>query len=196
MARYVYTLQAFPETNFDHCDNHINNLLEIRLMNHELLRNHHNIVRLLAITWQTSTSPGTGATVTTPLLLTELAATISNKPLTLQYYVVALEGSISMEIKLKLLMDMISGLRALHALQVVHGDMKPSNVLLFRDKDVYVAKISDFGFCLVGDDELKTIRGGTHYWNAPETISQAPADITIYKYEKTRDLYSFGLVLW
>lgn len=167
------------------------------MMSHELLRHHRNIVRLLGIIWHEQESTGNRQLRTTPSLLVELAASADSKPLTLETYVEQMKYTDqNLVIKTQLLSDIASGLSALHALGVVHGDVKPENILLFEESDRLVAKISDFGFCIAGDDDLKSARGGTQYWNAPECLVGAPSEIRKHRLENTRDYFSYGLVIW
>lgn len=165
------------------------------MMSHELLRNHQNIVRLLAVTWNEQSPQGEQHTIA-PTLIVELAACVDDKPLTLDIYVHKQPNGSTLEAKTRLLADVASGLAALHALGVVHGDVKPENILLFERSMGFVAKISDFGFCLAGDEELETARGGTPYWNAPECVPEASADLRQYRHETLRDYFSFGLLIW
>lgn len=166
-------------------------------MSHELLRSHNNIVRLLGISW-TSRKLKTGdEPLQIPVLLAELASTLNGEPLTLELLIkLSVDEPLSVQTKTKLLSDVAAGLIALHALSVVHGDVKPSNLLIFKDSLGMTAKISDFGFCLTGDQELQTARGGTPLWNAPECLKNAPESLRAHRYEVTRDYYSFGLLIW
>ncbi|MCJ1251357.1 Ankyrin-2 [Trapelia coarctata] len=171
-------------------------ILEIRMMTHELLRSHRNIVRLLGISWVKQNVAFTEQ-LTTPVLIAELSTGNDGQPFTLESLIGnTTTAELPLVLKGKLLSDIASGIAALHALGVVHGDLKPANVLLFTDSTGLTAKISDFGFCIVDDDDLKVARGGTAYWNAPECMADAPTDIRAYRIESPRDLYSFGLLIW
>ena len=103
-------------------------------------------------------------------------------------------------IKKNLILDIIDGMQQLHASQIVHGDLKPQNVLVTAD---YVAKITDFGLSrlrgktssTVGsrqfgeDDEEKVNVAGTAGYMAPELLdSTSPPDYSI-------DIFSFGVIL-
>ena len=166
-------------------------------MSHELLRSHNNIVRLLGISW-TSRKLKTGdEPLQIPVLLVELASSLNGQPLTLELLIqLSMDEPLSVQTKTKLLSDVATGLTALHALGVVHGDVKPSNMLIFEDELGMTAKISDFGFCLTGDHDLQAARGGTPLWNAPECLKNAPERLRAHRYEVTRDYYSFGLLIW
>jgi serine/threonine protein kinase len=65
-----------------------------------------------------------------------------------------------------LLTDVAEGVTMLHGMKIVHGDLKPDNILLFPAQNRLVAKLSDFGFCSPFTDREFKI-GGTVYWNAP-----------------------------
>ncbi|PKX95998.1 ankyrin repeat protein [Aspergillus novofumigatus IBT 16806] len=94
----------------------------------------------------------------------------------------------SVEVRYQLSLDVANGLEALHNLRIVHGDVKPDNVLVFAgpsERVPFRAKLSDFGVCvdLEAPDAKFTLSDyrGTQAWLAPEVVNE--------------DLGSFGLVL-
>ncbi|TIA35956.1 kinase-like protein [Aureobasidium pullulans] len=48
-------------------------------------------------------------------------------------------------------LDVAAGVEALHSSEIIHGDIKPANVLIFRQDNPsvpFLAKLSDFGVCI------------------------------------------------
>ncbi len=90
----------------------------------------------------------------------------------------------------RLALDVLAGLDAIHRAGVVHADLKPANVLLDATGR---AKITDFGVARsrearVADAFAATARGGTPRYMSPE---QARGDAL----DARSDLYSAGLVI-
>jgi len=80
-------------------------------------------------------------------------------------------------------------------LTLVHGDLKPDNILIFEQGTNIVPKLSDFAFSRSWRESLPS--GGTEYWNAPECCefsSRKTHDDD--GHPSYRDLFSLGLVFW
>jgi serine/threonine-protein kinase len=85
---------------------------------------------------------------------------------------------------------LLATLAFLHEQGIVHGDLKPSNLLLRAPGEVVLA---DFGGAVQLDREAKAARlgeaGGTPLYLAPEQFQGAPASAET-------DLYAAGAILW
>jgi len=95
--------------------------------------------------------------------------------------------SLSLEIIIRLALDISRGMEYLHSQGVIHRDLKSSNLLL--DDDLR-AKVADFGTsCLETRCRKSKGNSGTYRWMAPEMVKEKP-------YTRKVDVYSFGIVLW
>ncbi|CAM1511325.1 Fc.00g088380.m01.CDS01 [Cosmosporella sp. VM-42] len=114
-----------------------------------------------------------------------------------------------------LAVDVAMGLRALHECNIVHGDVKPENVLVY-DYPLYplgekeyerhiMAKLADFGCTLFEEDFARQDEYylGTPKYNAPEICGwlrdggeKNYEKISKFSQFKAADCYSFGLLLW
>lgn len=159
-------------------------MLGITALCHPRLRGHANIVELLA--W--GSSPTDWHDV--PFIALEVAD--MDLAILLQD-----ENNVSLIEKLDLVQDIACGLDAIHEIGLVHGDVKPANVLIFGERKGWVAKLADFGAAAnVGKDRFWE-GGGTVGWRAPEVQE-------LYESGKALDLsvldradnYSFELLLW
>ena len=76
---------------------------------------------------------------------------------------------------------------------IVHGDIKPRNVLVFKENNKATVKLADFGFSAFASSKNLTL-GGTVPWMAPEVQSRGSHTLS---QAKQTDMFSFGLlVLW
>lgn len=101
---------------------------------------------------------------------------------------------IILEKLLDLAIDIASGVEAIHNVGVIHGDIKPRNILLFqKGENEWTAKIADFGSSLI----CAEVRGRvsvqfvSRYWASPETNGRLSAEEL-----RKADLFSLGMVLW
>ncbi|KAF8701363.1 hypothetical protein HU200_033694 [Digitaria exilis] len=86
--------------------------------------------------------------------------------------------------RLRIAAETAVALAHLHSRTILHGDVKPENILL---GDGWVAKVSDFG-CTTIDDNIQVVPKGTLAYLDPEFLQ----DFSLT--DKT-DVYSFGVVL-
>lgn len=85
--------------------------------------------------------------------------------------------------------QVLNGLEAAHAHDVVHRDIKPHNIIITPDGKV---KVTDFGIARAGASSALTQTGsivGTAQYVSPEQAQGLPA-------EAQSDLYSLGIVLY
>ena len=78
---------------------------------------------------------------------------------------------------------------------IIHGDIKPANVLVFDDKSgKNIAKVIDFGYSTwLGENDTSILMPHTPYWTAPEWHHRPIECASAVR----MDIYSFGLVcLW
>lgn len=91
-------------------------------------------------------------------------------------------------------LDVAQAMQHLHAVGVIHGDLKSQNVLLQAsdsDKRGYVCKVGDFGFSrlAINSTHIQTFTCGSVRAMPPEVLKDGfltPA----------ADVYSFGILLW
>ncbi|GAW19536.1 hypothetical protein ANO14919_090240 [Xylariales sp. No.14919] len=160
-------------------------LLEIRALTAPSLLGHPNVVQLLYWSWNSSL-------VHAPMnLIMELASS------DLESYIERRGKGLSMCQKNTLCSDVAKGLDVIHQSQLVHGDLKPANILIFEDQDQdhATAKLADFGLSVeeLGSQGNGIRLGGTEGWQAPEVVDGL--FLPPRQLHKT-DNYSFGLVVW
>jgi serine/threonine protein kinase len=85
----------------------------------------------------------------------------------------------------------LSGLKEMHAKNIMHRDLKPENILL-RSKDSYDCVIADYGLAeFAHSEEYLFVRCGTPGYVAPEVINIKDMKA---KYQPTCDIFSLGLI--
>ncbi len=89
--------------------------------------------------------------------------------------------------RLEIAINIAMGLRHIHSLNIIHGDLKSLNILI---NQLFTVKIADFGAASEVKD-AKNLTGsefGTLLWQAPELYRHASLT-------KESDIYSFGVIL-
>ena len=81
---------------------------------------------------------------------------------------------------------MVSGLKALHDLRILHRDMKSANIFLSKEGP---AKIGDMNVSKVAKKGLLYTQTGTPYYASPEVWKDKP-------YDSKSDIWSLGCVLY
>lgn len=100
---------------------------------------------------------------------------------------------LSIEQKLRIILDILDGLDYAHNEEIIHRDLKPENILLSVVSQGWKGKISDFGVAKIGREDSETnasIMGdtGSPAYMAPEQFYG--------KYSYSSDLYSVGVILY
>lgn len=182
---------------------------EIKVLTHPPLYLHKNIVDFLGINWECDLSdfePGqtiAGPTKRIPSILLEYAQHGSLA----DFRNTTIYASMSFDERARLCRDVAEGLAAMHRCNIVHGDVKLDNILIFdgnvRDGGMafgFRAKLADFGFSVIGcrccdqstgEGASWRLRGRTWPWNDPEW--NLPR--TLSQLQKT-DVFSYGLLAW
>ena len=100
------------------------------------------------------------------------------------------EGALSAERAVHIFLQILEGIGFAHKYRVIHGDIKPSNVLLDRQGR---AKVSDFGLSFLyhhgNKGQREMIQGGTPYYMSPERIFGEDVDFR-------SDIYSLGVTFY
>ncbi len=103
-----------------------------------------------------------------------------------------------------LIADVARGMVAIHACGFVWGDCKPDNVLIFPNEDStgkYIAKLCDFGACLVQASDIDSFLAYSPPWTAPEQSNEAESfgrgtAVRGLRSLQSAEIYSFGLIVW
>jgi serine/threonine protein kinase len=105
-------------------------------------------------------------------------------------------GGLPLQAALKVLLSIVQGIEYMHEKGILHGDLKPENVLLqgdFRQPESWVPKVTDFGtVALVANPVLIGGRAAvvaTPRYASPEHM------LGVDKLEPRSDIYCLGLIL-
>lgn len=105
---------------------------------------------------------------------------------TLKQLLLSSGGKIPIKLALYIFGQVAKALSYAHSMGVIHGDIKPGNIMWTNNK---VVKITDFGLAKALEDikgGVTTIVGGTPYYMSPEQVLGTGMD-------QRSDIYSFGI---
>ncbi|KAL8907095.1 MAG: hypothetical protein Q9171_006000 [Xanthocarpia ochracea] len=184
-------------------------IAEISILGQFKNRHHKNIALIEGICWDVDP----GEQKVWPVLVFEKAPYGD-----LNHFMIFGAGrELIMEKRLSFLIDVALAVHDLHSAGIIHGDIKPENVLIFprtqelndglrndlvsdrivklpNEEGCYVARVTDFGFSTLFQTENASIRmPRTKIWTAPEWQEREYLPIQA----KKMDAYSFGMLcLW
>ena len=147
--------------------------LEIASLCDPVRRTSPNIVRLLG--WGFDDSYANRSSLI-PVLKVERA--IDSLEAVFRNNIIEIAGRKASNIHHHLCLDVASGLQAIHQSSLAHGDLKPSNVLVFAQaypEVPFITKLSDFGQCIILNTSFSDYRfyRGTTGWVPPEITRDA-----------------------
>lgn len=105
-------------------------------------------------------------------------------------------GALSRRLAIRIGLQIASGLRAAHRLDIRHRDIKPENVFLHKTENGFCVRLLDFGLASLADEFMEERRltrdgeiMGSPRYLAPEQVLGLPTS------DRT-DIYSAGIVLF
>ncbi|KAJ3568319.1 hypothetical protein NPX13_g6459 [Xylaria arbuscula] len=159
-------------------------LIEIAALRHPNLRRHENIVNIVGwgIDEESWHRP---PFIALELADDDLAGILSSSE------------EISSQMKFDLIKDIAAALDVIHEIGLIHGDLKLENILVFKRKDRWIAKLSDFGSGADLSKGAELVGRGTVGWRAPELRRHyEEGDFLDPLFLDRLDAYAFGLVSW
>jgi len=107
-----------------------------------------------------------------------------------QPYKLHWHGELSLLLVIGLSQDISAGISYLHSKDLVHADLKSSNILIdYSSTRRLIPRICDFGHVAVRTHPAPHHRCGTPHWAAPEVLRNEALG-------PAADIFSFGVVLW
>jgi hypothetical protein len=104
------------------------------------------------------------------------------------------DGPLAPDRLIATLIEIVSGLAAAHARNVIHRDLKPENIIRRTDGHI---KILDFGLARFADPRLPTVTRLTEPGTAPGTPGyMAPEQLDGDHVDARVDLFAFGVLAW
>lgn len=171
---------------------------EYQILKSKQLAKHKNIVTAYGCIWQTLPSPYTGHSQPTPSVgqPQPTPALVLDGTTLGDLLNFSRSRFLTLRERIWLCLDITSGLSAIHTHGVIHGDLKPNNILIFRSPGQrYTAKLADFGSAiLLSETKFPCqVPPGTKIYRAPE-CADGSNRLDREGLVKT-DLFSLGVTL-
>ncbi|TVR31366.1 MAG: serine/threonine-protein kinase [Balneolaceae bacterium] len=102
------------------------------------------------------------------------------------------ENKVTLYERLSLFLMITSAVKYAHKNLIVHGDLKPDNILVSMQDDKPTIKLLDFGVARLietGKEDAKTLHAFTAEYASPEQLDKQPVTTT-------SDIYSMGVILY
>ena len=100
---------------------------------------------------------------------------------------------ISIECKLRIIIDILDGLNCIHQKDIIHRDLKPENILLSLTNEGWLPKISDFGVAKIQSEDI--VANSSNMGDTGSPVYMAPEQF-YGKFSPQSDLYAMGIILF
>jgi eukaryotic-like serine/threonine-protein kinase len=106
------------------------------------------------------------------------------------------QGALPLDVALPMFAGILSAVATAHDLGVLHRDLKPANILLTRQGDRWLPKVSDFGIAKIASGGLREgetqagVTMGTPGYMAPEQIEDSS------QIDHRADIFALGALLY
>ncbi|RFU74987.1 serine threonine kinase [Trichoderma arundinaceum] len=166
---------------------------EVIILGHPEIRGHPNVVRLVGVCFEIDRQ----TKIPWPVLVFQKAEYGD-----LKKFMDSPRGrELGLRERLDLCVDIAAAITLMHREGIIHGDIKPENVLVFAEEanDKVKARVTDFGYSTLHASNSTEAQIRLPYsvpWNAPETVSDRDRLFTVHD-AKLTDVYSFGMLcIW
>ncbi|KAL7792472.1 kinase-like domain-containing protein [Trichoderma ceciliae] len=163
---------------------------EVIVLGHPEIRGHPNIVRLVGVCFEIDHQ----TKVPWPVLVFQKAEHGD-----LKKFLESPRGKgLGVRERLDLCIDVAAAITLMHREGIIHGDIKPENVLVFAGGagSKVKARVTDFGYSTLhasNSAEAQIRLPFSVPWNAPETVSDRDRLFSVHD-AKLTDVYSFGML--
>jgi serine/threonine protein kinase len=185
-----------PNASFTRDDERVENFVqhqalsnivqEVRILTHPGLSYHDNLIHIFGIYLEEEDNP----VGTRPCIVFEKAL------MTLSTYLRHHAVHLCQDSVITFVSDLTAGISAVHAHGLVHGDLKPDNVLMVLRHGRLTCALADFGTSGTSGQSVKEygVIPGTPGFRAPENYESS--DFRHWVNMPARDVYGLGLIVY